>query len=144
MFYILYLFVTYYWCSHIESEVLTVVTVKSSVFWDITLCSPVKVNWHFGDALLAAWFTLVSCLAYSLTLKIEAICSSKMSVDFPWTTQHYIPEDRKNSSVTIVLHFCNTVTSLLVWNMWHVLVFIILILLCYLFTTLVLCNTYGQ
>jgi hypothetical protein len=43
---------------------------------------------------MAAIFTLVSCLAYSLTLKMEAMCSSEMSVDLQWTTRHYIPEDR--------------------------------------------------
>jgi hypothetical protein len=39
-------------------------------------------------------FTLVSCLAYSSTLKMEAKCSSETSVDFQRTTRHYIPEDR--------------------------------------------------
>jgi hypothetical protein len=29
-------------------EILTVVVIKSSVFWDITPCSPFKVNQHFG------------------------------------------------------------------------------------------------
>jgi hypothetical protein len=29
-------------------EVLTAVVVKSSVFWDITLCSPLQVNQRFG------------------------------------------------------------------------------------------------
>jgi hypothetical protein len=38
--------------------------------------------------------TLVSCLAYSSTLKMEAICSSETSVDFQRTTWRYIPEDR--------------------------------------------------
>jgi hypothetical protein len=37
---------------------------------------------------------LVSCLAYSSTLKIEAKSSSETSVDFQLTTLHYIPEDR--------------------------------------------------
>jgi hypothetical protein len=37
-------------------------------------------------------FMFVSYLARSI-LKIEAICSSKTSVDFQWTTQHYSPED---------------------------------------------------
>jgi hypothetical protein len=37
---------------------------------------------------------LVSCLAYSATLKKEATCSPKTSVDFQWTTWHYIPADR--------------------------------------------------
>jgi hypothetical protein len=29
-------------------EVLTVVLMKSSILWDITLCSPLKVNQRFG------------------------------------------------------------------------------------------------
>jgi hypothetical protein len=41
----------------------------------------------------ATYFTLGSCLAYSLTLKMEATCSSGTSVDFQQTTPHYIPED---------------------------------------------------
>jgi hypothetical protein len=31
-------------------------------------------------------------LAYSLTPKMEAICSSETSVNFYWPTQHHIPE----------------------------------------------------
>jgi hypothetical protein len=31
-------------------EVLTAVVMKSTVFWDITPCSPLKVNRHFGGA----------------------------------------------------------------------------------------------
>jgi hypothetical protein len=41
---------------------------------------------------------------------MEEICSSKTSDDFHWTTGHYIPEDRKNSSVNVVLHFFNITT----------------------------------
>jgi hypothetical protein len=36
---------------------------------------------------------LVSCLASSSTLKIEAICSSETSADFQQTIWPYIPED---------------------------------------------------
>jgi hypothetical protein len=43
---------------------------------------------------LATCFTLVSCLAYSSTLKMEVTCSSETSVDFQRTTQRYIPKDR--------------------------------------------------
>jgi hypothetical protein len=39
-------------------------------------------------------FMLVSCLAYSSTPNTKATCSSKLAVDFQWTTQHYIPEER--------------------------------------------------
>jgi hypothetical protein len=34
----------------------------------------------------------VSCLAYSLTLKMAAVHSSEMLVDFYQTLLHYIPE----------------------------------------------------
>jgi hypothetical protein len=74
-------------------KVPTLVVMKSSVFWDITPCSPLKVNRHFRGtyclhhqgqiSLPATCFTLVSTLAY-LTLKIE-ICSSKTLVDFEQT-----------------------------------------------------------
>jgi hypothetical protein len=38
-------------------------------------------------------FMLVTCLAYSPTLKIEATCSSETSVEFKRHTRRYIPED---------------------------------------------------
>jgi hypothetical protein len=36
---------------------------------------------------------LVSCWAYSSTLKMELMYSSETSVDFQWAAQRYIPED---------------------------------------------------
>jgi hypothetical protein len=42
----------------------------------------------------AACFILVSCLPYSSTLKMEATCSSKTSLDFQQATWCYIPEYR--------------------------------------------------
>jgi hypothetical protein len=68
--------------------VLTAVVMKSTIFWDIMPCSPLKVNRELPPA-----FTLVSCLAYSSTLKVEAICSSETSVRFQRTTRRYIPGD---------------------------------------------------
>jgi hypothetical protein len=43
---------------------------------------------------LSPFFTLVSFLVYSSTLKMEATCSSEMSVDFKRTTRRYISEDK--------------------------------------------------
>jgi hypothetical protein len=57
----------------------------SSSFWNITSCSPLKVK--------IVGFVLVSCLAFS-------------SVDFQWTTQHYIPEER-----TLHNHRCENLKS---------------------------------
>jgi hypothetical protein len=42
---------------------------------------------------LSPAFTQVSCLACTSTLKVEAICSSEVLVDFQWITWHFIPED---------------------------------------------------
>jgi hypothetical protein len=74
--------------------------MKSSIFWDIVLCSLLKVNWCFGGTCcfqqqnIAVCFMLVSCLSYSSTLKVEAICFSKMSGDFQQNASHYTPQDR--------------------------------------------------
>jgi hypothetical protein len=55
-------------------------------------------------------------LAYSSTLKMEATCSSEMSVDFQWATQHYIPEDR-----TLHDHDCVNLRSKM--DLWKLLPF---------------------
>jgi hypothetical protein len=44
-------------------------------------------------ALPAACFLLVCCLAHSVTLKMEAVNSSKTLMDFCGTAQCDIPED---------------------------------------------------
>jgi hypothetical protein len=44
--------------------------------------------------LVATCFTLVSSLAYSSTVKLEATYLSETSVDFQQITRHYILEDR--------------------------------------------------
>jgi hypothetical protein len=89
---------------------------NSSIFWYIKLVSLLKLNRRIGGIccfhfqgriisqkpaflkqiteLLATCFTLISCLAYSLTLKKEAICVSETLLDFQWTTRRYIPEHR--------------------------------------------------
>jgi hypothetical protein len=47
------------------------------------------------------------CLAYSLSMKTEAVFSSEMSVDFHWTTWCCIPEGRNHHS-----HNCESPKSL--------------------------------
>jgi hypothetical protein len=42
---------------------------------------------------LATCFTLVSCMSYSSTVKVEATCSFETSVDFQWTARYYILEN---------------------------------------------------
>jgi hypothetical protein len=102
--------------------------VKSSIFWGIMLCSPLKIDRRFGGtyrlflqgrrisqrgnqnvvnvALLATCFTLLSCLSYSSTLKMEALCSSETSIEFQRTTWRYIREER-----TLYNHRCENLNS---------------------------------
>jgi hypothetical protein len=68
-----------------------------------SLRNPVFFRSRF--ALLAAWFMVVSWLAYSSILKMQAICSSEILVDFHRNTWRYIAEDR-------------TLQILAVWY-WH-------------------------
>jgi hypothetical protein len=70
--------------------VLTAVIMKSSIFWDITSCSPLKVNARFGGTFrvclqgqrfnqarnqhdVGSKLTIASCSAYFSTLKMEKI-----------------------------------------------------------------------
>jgi hypothetical protein len=47
--------------------------LKNSIFWDITPCSPLRVNRRFGKTKqsLPPAFTFFPCLTYSSTLKTE-------------------------------------------------------------------------
>jgi hypothetical protein len=63
--------------------------MKSTVFWDIIHV----VHWKSTSVSEEQSRALLSCSAYSLTLKMEAICYSEMSVNFQWTTWRYITED---------------------------------------------------
>jgi hypothetical protein len=88
-------------------EVLTAVAMKTVIFWNITECSPLKVNRRFGGTYcLLLQGRRISrarnkpesrcqaelCCCFSI-LKMEATCSSETSVDFQQTTRRYIPED---------------------------------------------------
>jgi hypothetical protein len=80
--------------------------MKSSIFWDITPCSPSR---RFGGACRhhlqgrrisqarhqreSRWQAQL-CLPHSLTLKVKVTCSSETSVDFQRTTRRCILEDR--------------------------------------------------
>jgi hypothetical protein len=115
----------------VEFEVLTAVVMKSTNFWDITPCSLLSVKWRFGgiyrlhlqgrkhinsaknqgeSRCLPPVFTLVSCLTYFSTLKMEATCSSETSVDTQQTTRRYIPEDG-----TLYNHRCENRKSYISW-----------------------------
>jgi hypothetical protein len=64
---------------------------SSTVFLVMTRCKQCPQAKH---AIRATYFMLVSCLAQSSILKIEATCSSENSVNFQRTMLCYIPEDR--------------------------------------------------
>jgi hypothetical protein len=95
---------------NIGFEVLTTVVMKSTIFWDITPCSPLKVNRRFGGT-------------YHLHLQGRRISRARnqrenkwQAEDFQLTTRCCIPEDstlRLNKFnkctriFTLCLHFDN-------------------------------------
>jgi hypothetical protein len=64
------------------------VIVKDSVVWDTRSCSPEEANRRFGGKCNSA-FCLISCLAYSTTMKM---CPSEISVDVHRTTRRCTQE----------------------------------------------------
>jgi hypothetical protein len=83
--------------SEVGVEVITAVVMKSAIFRDI---QPV-IRSKSTD--LPPTFTLLSCSEYSWNLKMEAICSSEMSVGFQRTTRCYIPEDNAREKLRFLL-----------------------------------------
>jgi hypothetical protein len=52
-----------------------------------------SVEFEVLTAMLAACFMLVTYLAYTLTLKMEDVCSSETPMNLCQATQHHIPEE---------------------------------------------------
>jgi hypothetical protein len=96
---------------YVGFEFLTAVAMKSTIFCDITPCSPLKANRRSEEHIASIFrveyaeqdisvksglglppaFMLVSCSAYS-TLKMESVCSSETTVYFQRATRRYISE----------------------------------------------------
>jgi hypothetical protein len=104
-----------------EAWTITSRDESRSIFWDIKLCSPLKVNRRFGGQCSLylqgrrisqgrnqSESRCDSCflLGFSSTLKMEAICSSETSVEFQQTTRRYFPED-----ITLHNYCCENLKS---------------------------------
>jgi hypothetical protein len=79
------------------------VTVRNTIFWDVTPCSSVGIYRHFGGMycfyiqgrrVSQASNKHVAALAYSSTLKMGAVRSSETSVNLDQTTRRHTPADR--------------------------------------------------
>jgi hypothetical protein len=71
---------------HVVFAVLTLVTMKNIVLWKMTPCGLV------ANITIGAFTLLAACLAYSLTLKMEAVRSSKTSTNVYQTTRRLFAE----------------------------------------------------
>jgi hypothetical protein len=73
--------------------------MKNTVFWDITLCSPLKVNWCCRTTYRLYLQGRISSARYQCESKWLTrpwrwkLYSFKMSVNFQLTTKSFIPED---------------------------------------------------
>jgi hypothetical protein len=68
-------------------------------------------NVAFTFSKLANFFTVVSLLAYSSTLKMKATCSSEMSVEFQRTIWPYFPQVTTLQAETAGLHIPTSARS---------------------------------
>jgi hypothetical protein len=81
--------------------------VKTSIFWCITPCSPLKVNRRFGGtSQVTSRALLATCFHSWSLLGLETICPTETSVDFQRSTWRHIPEDR-----TLYNHRCGNMKS---------------------------------
>jgi hypothetical protein len=85
-------------------------TSSQAQHWQ-TMMMPNKTRAKQAASKADACFMLVSCLAYSSTLKMEEICFSETSVDFQQATCHHIPEDRTIFRINFYSSFWNASTS---------------------------------
>jgi hypothetical protein len=70
-------------------------------------------------AWLALIFVAAVCLAYSSLLKMEAVCSSKTSVNLYQRTQHHIPEDSIYSMLHALTFVWTMVGLQLNYKLWY-------------------------
>jgi hypothetical protein len=91
------------------TDTMTIIQLNFNLTWTNTNIPSTKVSEkHEASifsveelALLPIWFTMVCCLAYSLTLKMEATCASKTRSDFQravqcWTLNNHRCENLKS------------------------------------------------
>jgi hypothetical protein len=92
--------------SHVKFEVLTAVVIRNTVPWNITPCSPVKVNRRFGGTYrvhLQGWISRARYYLLSGWYLARPIrYSSETSVAFQRITRCYIPEDATLHFLTLI------------------------------------------
>jgi hypothetical protein len=101
-------------------EVLTAVIMKSTIFWDMTPCSPLKFNRRFGGTRLhlrieeyATQETSVKQVV-SKSLKIEATCFSETSVETDYTTLY--PRTQNSSWIQRVTFWAKEISQYRWWK----------------------------
>jgi hypothetical protein len=82
----------------VRFEVLTAVAMKSSIFWDISLCSPLNVNRRFGGTCRFHLQGNQHKAGSKQSLQTCSTCSSETSADFQRNTRRDIPVDRTRHS----------------------------------------------
>jgi hypothetical protein len=114
-------------------QLLAAAVMNSSIYWVITPCSMFEVNRRFGGkyslhlqglrttkdrhqhyVLLATFFTLVSVLVYSSTLKMEITHSSETWVHFQPTIRRFNPVDRTLPLISSLSPWSESVS--LIWT----------------------------
>jgi hypothetical protein len=111
---------------HVRFEVLTAVVVKSSIFWDITPCSPLSVNRRFGGTCrlhhldnkqTSVGFGVLTALVMKRTIFWDITPCSPLSVNrrFGGTCRLHLL-DNKQSSVGFEVLIALVMKSSIFWD----------------------------
>jgi hypothetical protein len=85
--------------SNVGSKVLTVVTMKSTMLWDMMPCSPVEIPQCFRGIYCLQRHNTCQLLACPSTLKTEVAYSLETLVNFYWTGMASHPENKAQLQV---------------------------------------------
>jgi hypothetical protein len=89
------------------ADVITYYVPKSSVFWAVRPCAPLKVSQRY-EAIRLCLLTASYWFTYSSTQKTEVTCSSETSVDVKQTTSQKI-----ELFITTAVKFSNSTNDIL-------------------------------
>jgi hypothetical protein len=83
-------------CKYVSTdviEVLIAVTMRSTMFPDVTSCSPVEVHRRFGGSHCCCCFLCLVLLGLLPDAEMEAVRSSETPVNFYQTTRRHVIND---------------------------------------------------
>jgi hypothetical protein len=112
-YFLLYIKVLMATAMFVGFEVLTAVVMKIYIFWDTTLCSLLKVDWHFPPKYQLTFNGQHGIISQKTEFLNSSVCQNvgkplTFNVDYSWRSELYIkfeqqkPKDKKLASCHVI------------------------------------------